>query len=84
MYKILIERSEENRPLEKHGCRLRDIEINMKEMGQEDVDCIHLSKIGTDETAVNTVMSHWSPYKLENLLTSLLTISFFRTVTLFM
>jgi hypothetical protein len=44
VHKTLIRKPEEKRPLDKHTWK-DNIKMNLKEIGCEDVDCIHLVRI---------------------------------------
>jgi hypothetical protein len=56
--------------------------MDVREMGWEDVDCIHVAQDREQWRAlVNTVMKFWLPKKAENL-TSRATISFSRRILL--
>jgi hypothetical protein len=58
-YKILVGKPEGKRPLGRPGRRWEDnIRMNFREIGWEDVDCIHLAQVRDHWWAVlNTVMN---------------------------
>jgi hypothetical protein len=60
-YQILVERPEGKRPLERTMRRWeKDIGIDLKRIGWEDVDWIHLAQNrGKWHAVVNTVMNLW-------------------------
>jgi hypothetical protein len=72
-YKILVGKSEEKRPLGRPRRRWeKNIKVDLREIGWEDVDWIHMAQDRDRWRAVvNTVMNLWVPLKARNFLTSL-------------
>jgi hypothetical protein len=72
--KILIEKPEENGPLERSIHRWEEnIKVDLGKITCEDVDWIHLG-----QDLMNTVINSWVPLKIWNFLISWATISFSR------
>jgi len=79
-YIILVGKPEMKRPLGKCKCWWENnIRMNLREIGWEGVDWIHVAQYGYQWwDFVNMVLNIWVPYKVENLLTSWVTVSFLR------
>jgi hypothetical protein len=67
-YKILVGKSEEKKPCGRSRCRWEDnIRMDLREVGWEDVDWIHLAEDRYQWWApVKTVMNLWVPQKVGN------------------
>jgi len=69
MHTKLVRKLEGKRPVEKPRCKWEDnIKVDLKEMGSEDVDWMHLAQ-DRDKwwASVNMVMNIWVPKEAENL-----------------
>jgi hypothetical protein len=71
VYNILVAKPEGKRPLGRPRRRCDDIRMDLREIGWEDVDWIHLVEDRDQWRAlVNTIMNHRVPRKAGNFLTS--------------
>jgi hypothetical protein len=71
VYKILVGKSEGKGPLRKHRQKWEYIiRMNLREIGWEDVDWIHLKDMDQWQALVKMVMDLQVPKKVRNFLTS--------------